>query len=70
MAKLYSQERSKYGNLTGQIIVWPVEINPDISPEICPDIDQMSNYPMILDFHKSQKSQNKHSEKLKNKSQN
>ena len=31
MAKLYSQERSKYGNLTGQIIVWPVEINPDIN---------------------------------------
>ena len=30
MAKLYSQERSKYGNLTGQIIVWPVEISPDI----------------------------------------
>ena len=31
MAKLYSNERSKYGNLTGQIIVWPVEINPDIN---------------------------------------
>ena len=31
MAKLYSQERSKYGNLTGQIIIWPVEINPDIN---------------------------------------
>ena len=31
MAKLYSQERSKYGNLTGQIIVWPVEISPDIN---------------------------------------
>ena len=31
MAKLYSQERSKYGNLTGQIITWPVEISPDIN---------------------------------------
>jgi len=31
MAKLYSNERAKYGNLTGQIIVWPVEINPDIN---------------------------------------
>ena len=31
MAKLYSQERSKYGNLTGQIITWPVEITPDIN---------------------------------------
>ena len=31
MAKLYSNERSKYGNLTGQIIIWPVEINPDIN---------------------------------------
>ena len=31
MAKLYSQERSKYCNLTGQIIIWPVEINPDIN---------------------------------------
>ena len=25
MAKFYSKERSKYGNLTGQIIIWPVE---------------------------------------------
>ena len=25
MAKFYSKERSKYGNLTGQIIIWPVQ---------------------------------------------
>ena len=31
MAKLYSSERSKYGNLTGQIITWPTQINPDIN---------------------------------------
>ena len=30
MATLYSKERSKYGNLTGQIIVWPVQINNDL----------------------------------------
>ena len=32
MAKFYSKERSKYGNLTGQVIIWPVEYtggNPD-----------------------------------------
>lgn len=34
MAKLYSSERSKYGNLTGQIIIWPVKINPDIKSTI------------------------------------
>ena len=27
MAVLYSKERSKYGNLTGQIINWPVDYN-------------------------------------------
>ena len=31
MAKLYSSERSKYGNLTGQIITWPTQINHDIN---------------------------------------
>ncbi len=25
MAKFYSKERAKYGNLTGQVIIWPVE---------------------------------------------
>ena len=25
MAKIYSKERSKYGNITGQIIIWPVQ---------------------------------------------
>ena len=25
MASFYSKERAKYGNLTGQIIIWPVE---------------------------------------------
>ena len=25
MAVLYSRERAKYGNLTGQIISWPVD---------------------------------------------
>ena len=29
MAKFYSKERSKYGNLTGQIIIWPVEYTGD-----------------------------------------
>ncbi len=29
MAKFYGAERSKYGNLTGQIICWPVEISND-----------------------------------------
>jgi len=27
MAKLYSSERAKYGNLTGQIIIWPVKLS-------------------------------------------
>ncbi len=27
MAKIYAKERAKYGNLTGQIIVWPVEVD-------------------------------------------
>ena len=31
MAVANSKERSKYGNLTGQIIIWPVEISPDIN---------------------------------------
>lgn len=31
MAVAYSKERSKYGNLTGQIIIWPVQISPDIN---------------------------------------
>ena len=31
MASLYSAQRAKYGNLTGQIIIWPVEVNPDIN---------------------------------------
>ena len=30
MAKVYAAEKSKYGDLTGQIIIWPVEVNPDI----------------------------------------
>ena len=29
MAKFYGSERSKYGNLTGQIIIWPKEISND-----------------------------------------
>ena len=31
MAVFYNQERSKYGNLTGQVIAWPVpyEGTPD-----------------------------------------
>ena len=40
MAKFYSKERSKYGNLTGQIIIWPVEYTgePDegFNPENLP----------------------------------
>jgi len=31
MAKVYASERAKYGNLTGQIIIWPVQYNPDIN---------------------------------------
>lgn len=31
MATIYASERAKYGNLTGQVIVWPMEINPDIN---------------------------------------
>tara|TARA_Y100000004_G_scaffold158708_1_gene185164 strand:+ start:4071 stop:5465 length:1395 start_codon:yes stop_codon:yes gene_type:complete len=30
MAKVYAAEKSKYGDLTGQIIIWPVEVNPSI----------------------------------------
>jgi len=30
MAKIYAAEKSKYGDLTGQIIIWPVQVNPDI----------------------------------------
>ena len=30
MATIYSKERSKYGNITGQIIIWPVEVNGEI----------------------------------------
>ncbi len=33
MATVYSSERAKYGNLTGQIIIWPVQINPDINAQ-------------------------------------
>ena len=29
MAKFYQKERAKYGNLTGQIIIWPVEYEGD-----------------------------------------
>ena len=29
MATFYSKERAKYGNLTGQIIIWPVQYNGD-----------------------------------------
>ena len=25
MAVFYNKERAKYGNLTGQVIIWPVE---------------------------------------------
>ena len=31
MATIYSKERGKYGNISGQIIVWPVEIDGDIN---------------------------------------
>ena len=31
MATIYSKERSKYGNITGQIIIWPVEVAGDIN---------------------------------------
>ena len=31
MARFYGSERSKYGNLTGQIIIWPVEVAGDIN---------------------------------------
>lgn len=31
MAKIYASERAKYGNLTGQIIIWPVQVNADIN---------------------------------------
>ena len=30
MASLYSKERGKYGNISGQIIIWPVEISGTI----------------------------------------
>ena len=30
MATIYSKERSKYGNITGQIIIWPVEVSGQI----------------------------------------
>jgi len=31
MARFYGSERSKYGNLTGQIIIWPVQIINDLN---------------------------------------
>tara|TARA_B100001769_G_scaffold8188_1_gene5914 strand:+ start:3645 stop:5138 length:1494 start_codon:yes stop_codon:yes gene_type:complete len=31
MATIYSKERGKYGNITGQIIVWPVEVDNSIT---------------------------------------
>ena len=31
MTKVYASEKSKYGRLTGQIIIWPVQVNPDIN---------------------------------------
>lgn len=31
MAKVYASARAQYGNLTGQIIIWPIEVNPDIN---------------------------------------
>ena len=31
MATIYSKERGKYGNISGQIIIWPVEIDGDIN---------------------------------------
>ena len=31
MATIYSKERAKYGNVTGQIIIWPVEVNGEIT---------------------------------------
>tara|TARA_B100000963_G_scaffold338002_1_gene334472 strand:+ start:23743 stop:25263 length:1521 start_codon:yes stop_codon:yes gene_type:complete len=31
MATIYSKERGKYGNISGQIIVWPVEIDNNIN---------------------------------------
>ena len=31
MATIYSKERGKYGNITGQIIVWPVEVDNTIT---------------------------------------
>ena len=31
MTRVYASERAKYGNLTGQIIIWPVQVNPDIN---------------------------------------
>ena len=40
MATLYSKERSKYGNLTGQIIVWPVQINNDLN-----NVDNIKHLP-------------------------
>ena len=29
MTTFYSKERAKYGNLTGQVIMWPIEYNGD-----------------------------------------
>ena len=29
MATFYSKERAKYGNLTGQIIIWPIQYDGD-----------------------------------------
>lgn len=31
MPAVYSKEKAKYGNLTGQIIIWPMEINNDLN---------------------------------------
>jgi len=31
MATIYSKERAKYGNVTGQIIIWPVEVSGEIN---------------------------------------
>ena len=42
MATVYSSERAKYGNLTGQIIIWPVQINPDINAPATPEKILMS----------------------------
>ena len=47
MAVFYNKERAKYGNLTGQIIVWPMESTVKRSPQKVPNNPKNINNPII-----------------------